>query len=97
MAGGGLAILYWFNSGWIQIMGPLSRNVGVTTSQLVNYPCSHYANPVFSWKDAVAVTSIEFMKSSVSGQKYKNNIFVSDYNNGNLYYFDVNNNNNIGS
>jgi hypothetical protein len=38
-----------FNSGWIQIMGPLSRNVGVTTSQLVNYPCSYYANPVFSW------------------------------------------------
>jgi hypothetical protein len=31
-----------FNSGWIQIIGPLSRNVGVTTSQLVNYPCSHY-------------------------------------------------------
>ncbi|MGC2574415.1 MAG: hypothetical protein WA364_23120, partial [Candidatus Nitrosopolaris sp.] len=29
--------------------------------------------------------------SSVLGQKYKNNIFVGDYNNGNLYYFDVNN------
>ena len=76
-------------------MGPLSRNVGVITSQLVNYPCSHYANPVFSWKDDVAVTAIEFMKSSVPasvrGQKYKNNIFVGDYNNGNLYNFDVNN------
>ena len=80
-----------FNSGWIQLMGPLSRNVGVTTNQLVNYPRSHYANPIFSWKDPVAVTAIEFMKSSVLGQRYKNNIFVGDYNNGNLYYFQVNN------
>jgi glucose/arabinose dehydrogenase len=80
-----------FNSGWIQLMGPLSRNPGVTTSQLVNYPGSYYANPIFSWKDPVAVTAIEFMKSSVLGQKYKNNIFVGDYNNGNLYYFEVNN------
>jgi glucose/arabinose dehydrogenase len=30
------------------------------------------------------------MKSSVLGQKYKNNIFVGDYNNGNLYYFELN-------
>ena len=30
------------------------------------------------------------MKSSVLGEKYKNNIFVGDYNNGNLYYFEVN-------
>jgi glucose/arabinose dehydrogenase len=80
-----------FNSGWIQLMGPLSRNTDVNTNRLVNYPWSYYANPVFSWKDPVAVTAIEFMKSSVLGQKYKNNIFVGDYNNGNLYYFEVNN------
>jgi glucose/arabinose dehydrogenase len=79
-----------FNSGWTQIMGPLSRNEGVSTDQLVNYPSSHYANPTFSWKDPVAVTAIEFMRSSMLGQKYKNNIFVGDYNNGNLYYFEVN-------
>jgi glucose/arabinose dehydrogenase len=79
-----------FNSGWIQVMGPLSRNAGVSTDQLVNFPGSHYADPVFSWKNPVAVTDIEFMKSSVLGEKYKNNIFVGDYNNGNLYYFEVN-------
>ncbi|MFZ0326619.1 MAG: PQQ-dependent sugar dehydrogenase [Nitrososphaeraceae archaeon] len=80
-----------FNSGWIQVMGPLSRTAGVSTDQLVNFPGSHYADPVFSWKNPVAVTDIEFMKSSVLGEKYKNNIFVGDYNNGNLYYFKVNN------
>jgi aldose sugar dehydrogenase len=79
-----------FNSGWIQVMGPLSRNAGVSTDQLVNFPGSHYADPVFSWKNPLAVTDIEFMKSSVLGEKYKNNIFVGDYNNGNLYYFEVN-------
>jgi aldose sugar dehydrogenase len=79
-----------FNSGWIQVMGPLSRNAGVSTDQLVNFAGSHYTDPIFSWKNPVAVTDIEFMKSSVLGEKYKNNIFVGDYDNGNLYYFEVN-------
>ena len=80
-----------FNSGWIKVMGPLSRNTGVNIAdELVNYPGSHYADPVFSWKNSIAVTDIEFMKSSVLGEEYKNNIFVGDYNNGNLYYFEVN-------
>lgn len=79
-----------FNSGWTQVMGPLSRNTGFMIGQLVNFPHSHYVDPVFSWKNPVAVTDIEFMKSSVLGEKYKNNIFVGDYNNGNLYYFEVN-------
>lgn len=52
-----------FNSGWIQVMGPLSKNAGISTDQLVNFPGSHYADPVFSWKNPVAVTDIEFMKS----------------------------------
>ena len=51
-------------------MGPLSRNVGVNTDQLVNYPGSHYADPVFRWKNPVAVTGVEFMESSVMGEKY---------------------------
>jgi glucose/arabinose dehydrogenase len=88
-----------FNSGWIQVMGPLSRNPGISTDQLVNYPSSHYANPrshtgfvnpAFSWYTPVAVTDIEFMKSSMLGEKYRNNVFVGDDSNGNLYYFEVN-------
>src|SRR5919205_619271 len=74
-----------FNSGW------LSRNTGVNIAdELVNYSGSHYADPVFSWKNPVALTGIEFMKSPALGQEYKNNIFVGDYNNANLYYFEVN-------
>ncbi|MFL6364871.1 MAG: PQQ-dependent sugar dehydrogenase [Nitrososphaeraceae archaeon] len=79
-----------FNSGWIKVMGPLSRNAAINTDQLANFPGSHYTDPVFSWKNPIAVTDIEFMKSLALGEKYKNNIFVGDFNNGNLYYFEVN-------
>ena len=33
----------------------------------------------------------QVLSSVILGQKYKNNIFVGDYNNGNLYYLEVNN------
>ena len=45
-----------FNSGWIKVMGPLSRNemtdttmpsASIGNNQLVNFPGSHYADPVF--------------------------------------------------
>ena len=67
-----------FNSGWVKVMGPLSRNTGVNiANELSKYPGSHYADPVFSWKNPVAVTGIEFMKSSALGQEYKNNILLA--------------------
>jgi glucose/arabinose dehydrogenase len=81
-----------FNGGWKIVMGPISRNNGVTASDLVNFPGSHYADPVFSWLKPVAVTAIEFMKSSKLGATYQNNIFVGDYKNGNLYFFKANKN-----
>jgi len=80
-----------FNSGWSKIMGPLSRN-NISKDELVNSPGSYYSDPVFSWYHSIGVTDIEFLKSSKLGEKYKNNIFVGDINNGNLYYFEVNNN-----
>jgi len=44
----------------------------------------------FSWYNVVGPTSIEFLKSSKLGSKYTNNIFVGDYNGGDLYYFELN-------
>jgi aldose sugar dehydrogenase len=79
-----------FNGGWKLIMGPISRNSGVTDTDLVNFPGSHYADPVFSWLKPVAVTAIEFMKSPKLGLNYQNNMFVGDYKNGNLYLFKLN-------
>jgi hypothetical protein len=36
------------------------------------------------------VTNMEFIKSSILGKKYKNNIFENGYNNDNIYYFEIN-------
>lgn len=80
-----------FNSGWQQVMGPLSRS-NITEKDLVNFGGSHYADPIFSWLHCVGATDIEFLKSSKLGIKYTNNIFVGDINNGNLYYLEVNKN-----
>jgi aldose sugar dehydrogenase len=79
-----------FNSGWIQVMGPIARN-GISEDHLVKFPGFKYIDPVFSWKNVVAVTGIEFLNSSKLGDKYKDNVFVGDYNNGNLYFFKLNN------
>jgi aldose sugar dehydrogenase len=83
-----------FNSGWAKIMGPVSRNNNNTAQQqnLVMFTGSEYADPVFSWKEQVGITDIEFFNSTRLGTEYANNIFVGDINNGNLYYFEVNDN-----
>jgi aldose sugar dehydrogenase len=80
-----------FNSGWQTVMGPISLS-GDTEDDLVNFPGSHYADPIFSWADPVAPTDIEFFSSSNLGTKYANNIFVGDITTGNLYFFEVNEN-----
>ena len=61
-----------------------------TDTDLISFSGSIYTDPVFSWKDQIGVTDIEFLNSSKLGDKYTNNIFVGDINNGNLYYFEVN-------
>ncbi|HKI09897.1 MAG TPA: PQQ-dependent sugar dehydrogenase [Nitrososphaeraceae archaeon] len=82
-----------FNSGWQTIMGPISLS-GDTEEDLVNFPGSHYADPLFSWAEPPAVTDIEILGSSNLGDGYANNIFVGDINNENLYFFGVNENRN---
>src|ERR671915_1911283 len=82
-----------FNSGWQTVMGPISLS-GDTEEDLVNFPGSHYADPLFSCAEPPAVTDIEFLDSSNLGDKYANNIFVGDINNGNLYFFGINENRN---
>ncbi|HKO40650.1 MAG TPA: PQQ-dependent sugar dehydrogenase [Nitrososphaeraceae archaeon] len=81
-----------FNSGWRQVMGPISKS-GITEEELVNFPNSKYADPVFSWLPSIGITDIEFLNSAKLGDKYANNIFVGDIGdltNGYLYYFEVN-------
>jgi aldose sugar dehydrogenase len=78
-----------FNSGWQTVMGPIAAS-GSTEAQLVNFPGSHYADPILTWSEPNAVTDIEFLESSSLGENYSNNAFVGDNNFGNLYNFKMN-------
>ena len=78
-----------FNSGWKTVMGPISR-AGVSEESLVQIPGSKYYDPIFSWIESFGITDIEFINSESLGQKYANNIFAGDITQGNLYFFEVN-------
>jgi glucose/arabinose dehydrogenase len=79
-----------FNSGWHKIMGPIGRTNMTVENDLIIFDSAKYGDPLFSWYAPVGVTDIEFLNSTKLGEKYDDNIFVGDVNNGNLYYFEVN-------
>jgi glucose/arabinose dehydrogenase len=79
-----------FNSGWMQVMGPMSRNFNKTQENLVSLYGSKYTDPIFSWKSPIGITDIEFLNTTKLGAEFANNILVGDINNGNLYYLKVN-------
>jgi aldose sugar dehydrogenase len=84
-----------FNSGWNKIMGPISYSdieQPDLEEELVVFEGSKYADPIFSWEESVGVTDLEFLNSTALGPEYAYNLFVGDINNGNLYYFEVNDN-----
>jgi len=82
-----------FNSGWNQIMGSISHS-GIEQEdleeELMIFDGSKYTDPIFSWKDPVGLTDLEFLNSTALGFEYAYNLFVGDINNGNLYYFELN-------
>lgn len=78
-----------FNSGWVQIMGPMSRSDN-SINDLQVIPNSFYSDPQLSWRDTVALTDIEFLNSSKLGQQYLYKMIVGDYKQGNLYILSLN-------
>jgi glucose/arabinose dehydrogenase len=80
-----------FNSGWYKFMGPISRT-NLSESELVRFNGSSYSDPEFSWYMPIGVTDIEFLNSDKLGDKYENNIFVGDINNGKIYFFELDEN-----
>jgi glucose/arabinose dehydrogenase len=68
-------------------MGPISHSSIEQENleeELMIFDGSKYADPIFSWKD------LEFLNSTALGLEYAYNLFVGDINNGNLYYFELN-------
>ena len=78
-----------FNSGWKKVQGKATHDFNY--SQLVNFDGKgKYRDPEFSWADPVAPTKIKFLNSDKFGDKYKNDMFVSDIKYGRIYHFDLN-------
>ena len=85
-----------FNSGWVQIQGiwTINGNKGPVVAMphyLVDFGGKgKYRSPEFTWFHPVGATGLTFLNSTKLGQQYKNDMFVGDFNNGNLYHFKLN-------
>jgi aldose sugar dehydrogenase len=92
-----------FNSGWAQVQGLWTPNgvienenagpLNLHPSNLVDFGGKgKYKIPEFIWFQTVAPTALKFLNSSKLGKQYQNDLFVGDYNNGNLYHFKLSQN-----
>jgi aldose sugar dehydrogenase len=77
-----------FNSGWLQIQG--MAPVDFEFDDLINFQGQgNYSDPEFVWTDTVGPTAIKFLGSDTLGNEYRNDIFVSDITQGNIYHLDL--------
>jgi glucose/arabinose dehydrogenase/plastocyanin len=87
-----------FNSGWNEVVGIwlLGKGPALATihpPDLEDFDGKgKYSPPEFVWNQTVGPTGIKFLHSNKLGLQYKNDIFVGDYNNGNIYRFNLNKN-----
>ena len=80
-----------FNGGWKDLTGFAPS--GFNYSGLVSFNgTGKYSDPKFEWATPVGPTALKFLNSDKLGKQYENDMFVGDFNNGNLYHFDLNEN-----
>lgn len=80
-------VLPGFNSGWGDVMGPAAS----PPTELTELPGSLYADPAYSFQDAIAPTGIAFTTSNSSlGSDYVEDLFVADFKEGQVYHFEPN-------
>jgi glucose/arabinose dehydrogenase len=89
-----------FNSGWKKIQG-ISRladrgrqgEIVLDPSDLVTFNgTGKYSPPEFVWNNTVAPTALKFLNSDKYGKQYQNDLFVADFDDGNVYHFGLNQN-----
>jgi glucose/arabinose dehydrogenase len=84
-----------FNSGWKAISGKLqSSSVGGTSGvaeTLEDFDGKgKYSDPEYEWSETVGPTALRFLNSDKLGKQYENDMFVGDFNNGNIYHYELN-------
>ncbi len=92
-----------FNSGWMQVQGMWKPNgvfpprqegpVAINPERgLVDFGGKgKYRAPELIWNQTIGPTALKFLNSSKFGKQYENDMFIGDFNNGNLYHFKLNN------
>jgi len=89
-----------FNGGWNKVQGIWTFDEGhiPNASQITYHPSGlvhfngkgKYRTPQFTWNQTVGPTALTFLSADKLGKQYKNDMFVSDVNNGRIYHFELN-------
>jgi glucose/arabinose dehydrogenase len=91
-----------FNSGWINVQAIwkpsepnnyFAGNIILHPDNLTDFGGKgKYRAPEFMWNNTVSPTALKFLNSDKLGKQYENDMFVGDFDNGNLYDFKLNRN-----
>ncbi len=85
-----------FNSGWRQVLGlssmysEFSDNEFDKTKLVTFNGNGKYYDPLLTWNETIAPTTIAFIHSSTLGQEYMDDVLVGGVKNGTLLHFDLN-------
>jgi glucose/arabinose dehydrogenase len=89
-----------FNSGWEMVQGVWELNESTQNVRIFNEISekeklvdfdgkAKYSSPEFIWNQSVAPSALKFMTSDKLGKQYRNDMFVGDVNQQDLYHFDL--------
>lgn len=88
-----------FNSGWKDVQGIWKHKAGkpqdisISPTNLVDFDGKgKYSPPELTFFNTVGVTALKFFHSDKFGLDYKDDLFIGDIKNGNLYHFNLENN-----
>jgi glucose/arabinose dehydrogenase len=84
-----------FNSGWQVVTGKLqssniSNSSGISDTLEDFDGKGLYSDPEYEWSETVGPTALKFLTSDKLGKQYENDMFVADFNKGNVYHFELN-------
>jgi DNA-binding beta-propeller fold protein YncE len=81
------------NSGWKRVHGLASLKEGFNAADLETFGGKgKYSDPEFVWQQPVGPTALKFLDSDKLGKQYENDLFVADFNYGNIYHFNLDKN-----
>ena len=87
-----------FNSGWSEVQGIWLNNGRSEMTDISHRPptgllqgdgTAQYNDPQLTWARSIGLTALTFLSSTELGEKYENDLLVSDFHNGDIYHFDL--------